>query len=95
MLFAIGTFLVRFQDQNKKMFLDLIEVTLSENNIVPPQPSKVSKTWDEKYEEELDAMKRRLRADSGLLDLEKQNLSWGVPPALNPQNAKGLTIDDK
>jgi hypothetical protein len=99
-LIVIGAFLVQFRDRNNKIFSDMIEameVMWGATPVVPtaePNDNR-PKTWDEKYEEELDAMTKRLRQDSGLVSLPDPGLSWGTPPALNPQNAEGLTIKDK
>jgi len=96
----IGIFLVRFKDRVNNIFADLIEAMEVMWGIMPVAPPVVSdpverpKTWDEKYEEELEAMTRRLRSDSGLKDLSNPVLSWGEPPALNPQNTDGLSIKD-
>ena len=97
---AIGVFLVRFRDRTNKIFSDLIEAMEIMWGAVPVAPTATPndnrpKTWDEKYEEELEAMSRRLREQSGLKDLPDQGVSWGTPPALNTQNAEGLTITDR
>lgn len=60
----------------------------------PESEPERPKTWDEKYEEELESITRRLRGDSGLRDLPNPVLSWGEPPALNTQNTDGLSIKD-
>jgi hypothetical protein len=98
-LFAISLFLVRFRDRVNNIFADLIEAlevmwgavpTAAPPEAEPERP----KTWDEKYEEELESITRRLRGDSGLRDLPDPVLSWGEPPALNLQNTDGLSIKD-
>lgn len=101
-LVAIGAFLVRFRDRINNIFSDLIqamEVMWGSMPVTPTQTEAQAerpKTWDEKYEKELESMSRRLREEeSGLKDLERQGLSWGAPPALNPQNAEGLNIKDR
>jgi len=98
-LAAIGLFLVRFRDRVNNVFTDLIEALEVMWGAMPaapiPEPDvERLKTWDEKYEEELEAMTRRLRSDSGLKDLSDPVLSWGEPPALNVQNIDGLSIKD-
>jgi hypothetical protein len=93
-LFAIGIFLVRFRDRMNKIFVDFIGA-METMGAVPITLEKVEdrpKTWDEKYEEELDQMQKRIRANSGLQDLPSPGLSWGAPPALN--NVEGLAIKD-
>ena len=100
-LIAIGAFLVRFRDRTNNIFADLIqamEVMWGAVPLIPTldQPDSTRpKTWDEKYEEELEAMTRRIQASSGLRDLPDPTLSWGAPPAPNPQNTEGLTIKDR
>ena len=96
-LIAIGAFLVRFRDRTNGILSDFLGAM---GELPPPAPTVTEnkdrpKTWDEKYEEELEAMQRRLRAESGLVNLPDPGLSWGQPPALNPQNTEGLTIQDK
>jgi hypothetical protein len=99
LLIAISVFLVRFRDRVNNLFKDLIEAMEVMWGAIPVAPvteqdSDRPKTWDEKYEEELEAMTRRLRADSGLSDLPDPVLSWGEPPAINLQNTDGLLIKD-
>ena len=100
MLLAIGVFLVRFRDRFNRMFYDLIETigVLEESPSAPivPVDSDVDrfKTWDEKYEEEIEAISKRLRQNSGLADLPSPVLSWGEPPAVNLKNQEGLSIKD-
>lgn len=96
-LVGIAAFLVRFRDRINGIFGDLFNVM----GEMPPVPTVADttkprpKTWDEKYEEELEALQRRLRSDSGLQDLPEPKLSWGEPPAPNPANTEGLTIKDR
>lgn len=96
----IGRFLVQFRRRVDELFLDFSQVLEELFGTIPtptvePVPNR-EKTWDEKYEEELDAFHRRIRGDSGLQDLSMdQKVSWGVPPAPDPDNSKGLTIQDR
>jgi len=99
LLIVIGTFLVRFRQSVLNLFGDFAELLEQLfGTIATPtveDNSDRNKTWDEKYEEELEMAMIRLKKDSGLQDLPmNQELSWGSPPALNPDNAKGLTIKD-
>ena len=101
-IIAIGAFLVRFRDRTNNIFSDLIQAMEVMWGAIPLTPtvepvteSNRPKTWDEKYEEELEAMSRRLQSDSGLKDLPNPSLSWGSPPAPNVQNTEGLTIKDR
>jgi len=48
--------------------IQLISLNDSEP-VVPPDPAKKPKTWDEKYEMEIEMMTRRMRQDSGLADI--------------------------
>jgi hypothetical protein len=48
--------------------IQLISLNDSEP-VVPPDPASKPKTWDEKYEMEIEMMTRRMRQDSGLADI--------------------------
>lgn len=95
---AIGLFLVQFRQSVIALFGDFADLLEQLFGTIPtPTVETVDrqKTWDEKYEEELEMASRRLKENSGLQDLPmSQDVSWGSPPALNPDNAKGLTIKD-
>lgn len=98
-LIGIGAFLVRFRNRTNNIFADLIEAMQLMWGATPPTPTTEPndnrpKTWDEKYEEELEAMTRRLRTDSGLVSLPDPGLSWGEPPARNVQSSEGLAVRD-
>lgn len=99
-LIGIAVFLVRFRNRTNAIFGYLIEVMETMFGAMPPAPSTEAtddqrpKTWDEKYEEELDAMTRRLRAESGLVNLPDPTVSWGEPPARNMQNETGMAVKD-
>lgn len=97
-LFVIGAFLVQFRRNIVSMFGDFADLLEQLFGTIPTptvETNDRNKTWDEKYEEELEMAARRLKENSGLQDLPmSQELSWGAPPALNPVNAKGLTIQD-
>lgn len=98
-LFVLGAFVVRFRQNVINLFGDFADLLENLFGTIPAPTVDVKeepKTWDQKYEEELTAAALRLREDSGLQSLPmNQELSWGAPPALNLQNAKGLTIEDK
>lgn len=68
--FFIGLFVVKFQ-QNLFSRLDSIFSALEEDiSIVPPTAERnMGKTWDQKYEEELNAFKEAVARDKGLTDL--------------------------
>lgn len=73
LLIVIGAFLVRFRERVNALLgylIDVTEVTMKEEPYVPPQMSL--KTWDEKYEEELNAALKRM--SSNLLDLPTPNV---------------------
>lgn len=75
-------------------FLGDLLVALGEMSSIPVMPSSSkAKTWDEKFEEELDFLAKRMKTESGLSDLPDPKVSWGEPPAPNPQ--EGLIIVDK
>lgn len=79
------------------MFKDFLNLQGELFSTIPTAPveSKVNrqKTWDEKYEDELEFRQHRIKEDSGLKDLAASKLSWGAPPTPNPQD--GLTIEDR
>ena len=95
-LFGIAVFLVRFRDRNNKIFADLIEAMESSFSFVSPIATSSTearqKTWDEKYEEELNVVARRVKENSNLIDLPDPTLSWGAPPA--PKKINGLSMQD-
>lgn len=94
-IIGIGAFLVKFKDRVNGMFVDTIDAF---ETIYTPvtQITKTnkSKTWDEKYEEELEMTRRRIRNESALQDLPDPTISWGSPPAVTP-NAEGLIVQNK
>jgi hypothetical protein len=71
-IFVLGAFIVKFRERLDGIFSDLLEMAETMWGAIPAsQPVVASKlkTWDQKYEEELENIQRRLRGDSGLLDL--------------------------
>lgn len=69
LLFFLGVFVVRSQERTRAMIAQLVQILLEEDAPQPAsQPSLRPKTWDEKYEQELEAAQRRLREVSGLTD---------------------------
>lgn len=70
LLFFLGVFVVRSQERTRAMISQLVQILLEEEDAPQPasQPSLRPKTWDEKYEQELEAAQRRLREVSGLTD---------------------------
>ena len=98
LLFNIGLFLVRFKDRIDLMFKDGLEAMSVIHGAIPEMTEPVLdnkvKTWDEKYEEELEFISKRMREGSGLKDLEDTGLSWGEPPAPNLKNSEGLIVRD-
>jgi hypothetical protein len=98
-LVVIGANVVRNRTQTDSRFADLLDAMETMWEGVPPAPSNEAndsrpKTWDEKYEEELEAMTRRLRVESGLVNLPEPGVSWGEPPARNTQNETGMSVKD-
>ncbi len=67
LLFFLGLFVVRSHEQTRGMIGGLAEIIVG----VPEVEAGVAgpKTWDQKYEEELEAFQRRIRETSGLSDL--------------------------
>lgn len=98
LLIVIGAFMVRLRERVNDLFAGLFMVMEESWDLPMPTmestPSK-KKTWDEKYEDELELQWRRMRGDSGLKDLPDPTATWGEPPAPNPDNQDGLTIRDK
>lgn len=73
LLIVVGAFLVRFRERVNALLGYLIDVTETIIKDEPHVPQKVSsKTWDEKYEEELSAALRRM--SSNLVDLPNPNV---------------------
>lgn len=69
LLFFLGLFVVRSHEQTRGMIGGLAELLLGDApNPVAPTAER-QKTWDQKYEDELEAMQRRIREASGLIDL--------------------------
>jgi hypothetical protein len=100
LIFFIGAFLVGFRDKVNDMFAELIQAIESSIEHMPNpvvfENQEKTKTWDEKYEEELDSFSRRLKIDTGLQDLSRlSTVSYAEPPAPNIQNRDGLIIKDK
>lgn len=96
-LIFLGAFLARFQDRMNGILKDLFSVLNSPfapQMQIPVDDQQEPRTWDEKYEKELEAIQRRLRADAGLVSLPDPGLSWGQPPAPNPSNMKDLNVKD-
>lgn len=91
LLFFLIVFMVNLRDKLKEFFSDLMEVVTVYESPAPVivQHNK-AKTWDEKFEEELEERERRMKMDSGLDDLPSPKVSFGEPPAANPQ--EGLTL---
>jgi len=97
LIFFIGVFLVNFRDRVNDMFAELIQVIESSIKDSPSplifENQEKTKTWDEKYEEELESISRRLKIDTGLQNLSPPTtISYAEPPAPNIQNREGLII---
>lgn len=60
-LFFIGAYLVRLRDQ----IITILDSLAIQNS----KPTISQSAWETKYEAELDAIKKRLQIDSGLVDL--------------------------
>lgn len=94
LVFLAASF-VNFREKLGEFFGDVVDAMEETASVAPAPvaPPKRSKTWDEKYEEELAAFERRIRGESGLQDLPEPTVNWGSPPAPSPQ--EGLTVRDK
>ena len=95
LLFFLGIYLVRMNDRFSSMMNDLIRVLVEQNSVIPQvQNETAMKTWDQKFEEEIDRINRRMRFDSGLEDIS-DGISYNAPPAPNKAASEGLTIKDR
>lgn len=91
----LAVYVVRSMDRTAAMIGDLSQIMAQP--FAPETPivsDNQPKTWDQKYEEELEMIQRRLRTASGLADLS-ENASYNAPPAPNPQAADGMRIVDR
>jgi hypothetical protein len=97
-LVYLGLFLVRRESIQKQFFQELLDA-IEEMGNIPLTPVITSqerpKTWEEKYEEELNEIQKRLKTDPGLVDLDEIKTSWGRPPAPNTDFQDGLTFFNK
>lgn len=64
-LFFVGAFVVKLRDDMRQFMSDMVD--LASQDAQPAQPLR-SKTWDQKFEEEIDELQRRSRQDRGLVD---------------------------
>lgn len=95
LLFFLGLYAVRMNERFSNMVSDLAQIILSNDSTAPIVNNETeTKTWDQKYEEELEAFTRRLRADSGLVDPNIGN-NYNAPPAPNLRNSEGLTVKNR
>jgi hypothetical protein len=95
LLFFLGTFIVRMNERLNSILTDLVGAIGSSMATVPPDDSDVQqKTWDQKFEEEIDAATRRMRATSNLKDLPV-GVSYEAQNTLNKKANDGLIIIDK
>ena len=94
----LGAFLVKFRDRMNQMFSDFLAVLKEPfSSEAPPasnEENQESRTWDEKYERELEAIQKRLRAETNLINLPDPVVSYGQPPAPNLSNLKDLNVKD-
>lgn len=93
--FFLVSFLVKSRDKMKEFFSDLVQMI---SGFEPPEAVAVEsvparpKTWDEKFEQELDERERRMRSGSGLDDLPPPKATYNEPPAANPEAQEGLNL---
>src|SRR5437762_14945 len=84
LLFFLVGFVVNLREKLAEFFSDLVEMIAGFD---PPAPVIVkqerTKTWDEKFEDELAEQEIRMRGDSGLSDLPPPKATYGEPPAAN------------
>ena len=95
LFYFVGTYIVRMNERFSQMMNDLINVLAEQNSVVPnTNVENTTKSWDQKYEEELNAFAARMRSDAGLVDIDRTT-SYNAPPAPNRRNSEGLTIKDR
>lgn len=94
-LIVIGAFLVRFRDRFNGLFIDFLKafenLPIASISNFQNKPLE-TKTWDEKYEHEIEEIQKRMRIESGLLNLPDPVVSWGQPPIENLENMKDLNV---
>ena len=61
-MFFLGVYLVRMNERFNQMIQDLVEIISGMDSTIPITDVK-SKTWDQKYEDELEEISRRMRQD--------------------------------
>jgi hypothetical protein len=71
-LIYIGGFLVQLRNEQRAFTADLIEAIDSLLGTARPSSTSRGKTWDQKFEEDLEEAQARRRQDSGLMDTEKR-----------------------
>jgi len=95
--FFLSIYVVRSMDRTTMMIRDLssiISEPLATQALTNSDVESQVKTWDQKYEEDLEMIQRRIRQASGLTDL-RDGTSYNTPPAPNSQAAEGLKIVDR
>lgn len=95
-LIYIARLFVRYMLDQKEFFGDMMGF-VENTSTVPPVATEApkSKTWDEKYEEELAFLERRRRGDSGLTDLPMPKANYGEGPAANPKGSEGMILKNR
>ena len=69
-LFFIGAFIVQMRREQRDFYTSIVEYLGEETTNMDVLPlSKDNKNWDQKYGEELDAIIKRTRQESGLTDV--------------------------
>ena len=71
-LMYIGGFLVQMRNDQRAFMADLIDAIDSLLGTARPSGAFKGKTWDQKFEEEMEEAQRRRRQDPGLMDTEKE-----------------------
>lgn len=67
-LFFVSAFLVRIRDEQKEFISDIVDVLENFGTLKKTATtSNRGKSWDQKFEEELDEVQRRSRDDRGLV----------------------------
>lgn len=69
--FFLSVFIVRMNERFNSLISELIQLIASMDSVttIPPVSENKPRTWDEKYEMELEMISRRMRQNSGLSDI--------------------------
>lgn len=92
-LLLVGVYLVKLRDDTREFLGELLEVLDASTSEMKPSVvvHPKSKTWDQKYEDQLAELDALRRGDAGLVDLDPTQ-DYSTPPP--PNNDPGLTTHE-